>query len=80
MTPAAFPWLLLLLAAVAWGAWLASRSRYDDEPVTADDLAAFARGDEARARGETVPLDDVLTRWRTTVSGKVSVPGAEREP
>ena len=33
----------------------------DDEPTTAADLAAIARGREAYRRGETIP-DDVVAR------------------
>ncbi len=33
----------------------------DDEPTTAEDLEAIARGREAYRRGETIP-DDVLAR------------------
>jgi len=36
----------------------------DDEPTTAEDLAAIAEGHEAAARGETVPLADVVAEFR----------------
>jgi len=32
----------------------------DDEPTTAEDLAAIAEGNAAAARGEAVPLADVM--------------------
>ncbi len=36
----------------------------DDEPVTAEDLAALAEARAARERGETVPLDEYIARHR----------------
>ena len=32
----------------------------DDEPTTAEDLAAIAEGNAAAARGESVPLAEVM--------------------
>jgi hypothetical protein len=36
---------------------------YDDEPLTAEDLAAIRAGDEAIRRGETIPMDEVLKEF-----------------
>ncbi len=36
----------------------------DDEPTTAEDLAAVAEGRDAYSRGETVPLADVMADLR----------------
>ena len=36
---------------------------YDDEPLTAEDLAAIRAGDEAIRRGETIPMDEVLREF-----------------
>ena|SRR5258708_939707 len=41
---------------------------YDDEPLTAEDLAAIRAGDEAIRRGETIPMDEVLKEFRFLTS------------
>src|SRR5438045_1952860 len=38
------------------------RAPYDDEPLTADDIAAIEEGWAEAARGETVPWDEVRAR------------------
>jgi hypothetical protein len=36
----------------------------DDEPVTDEDLAALAEARAERERGETIPLDEYMSRHR----------------